>query len=483
MMPPFLQKRRNFVFLIVVGLALMTWINHNKSFDAHNREEGDNNSPHRGLEMIPSREVPFMPAPMNRGDTASEDCDELRATYFVSQMTLGVRPIVVYTFANLENQNLNSTGVCYPDRHDIPILHTKDEEKKEKYEAKMNQALRMRNGNLRDLPELYSLQNGRIGIWDCKHHYCKASAWNNETVMAEGRSPWVDPPKVYTTSRVIVGDAVAYAAWFDGIFGHYLDDHLPSIAYIKSQVPPETKFVLLDTKLARNVLSFLDPVFYERVVWVKEHEVIQVVDGQLYVTRSEEIPLFFGCCRHFDFLRYWLYQHHPTVPERRTVVYYTRKSSDTGHGRILDQDQEEQVVGIIRNAMVRYNRPEKDVVIFNGQNSWGATLSIEEQFHIFRSAKTIIGPHGAGLVGNMIWADPRPGRCNARVQVLEFIPGPDSTVVQPLFHSLFLRWRVWPIELHHILYTKESTKTRTFIDLDELRQALHVMWNDVKDKL
>eukprot|EP00540_Astrosyne_radiata_P003107 CAMPEP_0116837614 /NCGR_PEP_ID=MMETSP0418-20121206/8747_1 /TAXON_ID=1158023 /ORGANISM="Astrosyne radiata, Strain 13vi08-1A" /LENGTH=109 /DNA_ID=CAMNT_0004467509 /DNA_START=340 /DNA_END=666 /DNA_ORIENTATION=+ len=103
-------------------------------------------------------------------------------------------------------------------------------------------------------------------------------------------------------------------------------------------------------------------------------------------------------------------------------------------------------------------------------------MSVAEQFKIFRRAKTIIGPHGAGMLGNLLWVDPFPGSCSNRVQALEFIPGQESTQVQPLYHSMHMRWRNWPVDFHTILFSKDSTQETTKINLRDLDDALDSMW-------
>ena len=326
-----------------------------------------------------------------------------------------------------------------------------------------------------DLPQLKKITNATFAIWDSQRHYTEASAWTQDGSFVMEGPGWIEP-KSKKPTHVLIGNHVGYTTWFAGIFGHHYDDHLPSIAYLRTQVPKDYKFILLDTKLGRAVLKFLDPDFYQRVVWVQEHDVVLVL-GNLYVTRIHPTyPLMWGCNRPYDYLRAWIQEKKPDVPTERNVVFYSRASSDTTHGRVLDKQLEQQILQRIRNAMVKYNRPEKDIVVFTGQDENGKTLSVEEQFRIFRSAKTIIGPHGAGMLANLLWVDPRPMDCHNRVQALEFIPGEESTQVQPLYHSMHMRWRNWPVDFNVLLFTKQSTPKITRINLDDFDDALEGMW-------
>ena len=369
--------------------------------------------------------------------------------------------------------------MCIPPRDpELPTLHHPDPRTVSLFRHALYRQLALRNSETHDLPKIVPLSYGRFAVWDCRRHDCRASAWNENRVVRWGtKPPWIDPPPGTVVNRTVHGDHVGYTSWFEGNFGHYLDDHLPTIAYLKAQLPEETRFLLVDTPLSRNVMRFLDPSFYERITWIQQNEIVRVVRGRLLVTKSKEIPVYYGCCRHYDFLRHWIHNRLPSVPTRRTVVYYSRQSSDTIHGRVLDKQLETRVLRVIGESMRQHNLGNDELVVFTGQDKEGHTLSVAEQFAIFRAAHTLVGPHGAGFVGNMAWVDPLPMQCEKRVKVLEFIPGVDSTVVQPMFHSHYMRWRVWPVEFHNILYTGNSTKQKTFIDLDDLRSALNDMWS------
>ena len=334
-----------------------------------------------------------------------------------------------------------------------------------------------------DLPELHRLlHNPSFVIWDSRHHYTWASAWDENGLFIRGAG-WIDPQamKRNLTEPLppplqLEGNYVGFTMWFEGNFGHYLDDHLPSIAYLRTQVPTDTKFLLLDTPLARSTFQLLDEGFYRRIVWIQEQQPVQV-SGSLHVSVVHPgYPLMWGCQRPYDYLRHWIRQQLPRVPARRRVVFYSRGGQDTIHGRVLDPEQQQIVVAKIQQAMIDYQRPEQELVIFSGMDAQGNTLAQQEQYALFRSAKTIIGPHGAGILGNLIWVDPVPPTCHDRVQLLEFIPGADSTQVQPMYHSLHMRWRRWPVDFHAILYTRDSTPQVTRIDLGDFDTALHAMW-------
>ena len=213
-------------------------------------------------------------------------------------------------------------------------------------------------------------------------------------------------------------------------------DSLSTIAYLKSVVPETTQFLLVDPhpqETEKNVIAFLDPVFYKRIKWIERDQVFHI-KGSLTVAVPLAIPITLGCCGGWDPMRQWIAESHPDRPAEKRIVFYTRGgSSDQRHGRVVEANLEKEIIKHIEAAMVKYQRPEK-LFIFSGQEN-GKTMSIAKQFEIFRSASTIIGPHGSGLGGNFAWTNPFPTTCDERVQLLEFFPGQDSAQVHCLYCS------------------------------------------------
>lgn len=209
-----------------------------------------------------------------------------------------------------------------------------------------------------------------------------------------------------------------------------MHDHLPTIAYLRSVLHEETRFLLVDSPVTRNVIYQVDPAFYDRVKWIQEREVYHI-KGSFTVAMRLSYEITQGCCGAFDPLRQWLGEAHPHLPEKKTILYYQRNSPDATNGRVLESNHEQEVLQHIQNAMKRYNMDE-ELVIYNGIDpNTGTTMSIADQFKLFRSARTIIGPHGSGIGGNFAWTNPFPTTCAERTQLLEFIPGKDT----PQVHS------------------------------------------------
>lgn len=192
--------------------------------------------------------------------------------------------------------------------------------------------------------------------------------------------------------------------------------------------------LLVDNKTTRNVLSFIDPGFVkDQVEWINR-DVVYHIKGSLTVSVPLGIPAVMGCCGQFDPMRQWMAEKHEENPAKKHVVYYSRgMSTDTHHGRKLEAQHEKEVIAHIKAAIKKYGRNE-ELVIFTGQKD-GKTMPVVNQYAIFRTASTIIGPHGSGLGGNFVWTNPFPTTCEERTQLLEFIPGQDSAQVQALYGS------------------------------------------------
>jgi len=76
------------------------------------------------------------------------------------------------------------------------------------------------------------------------------------------------------------------------------------------------------------------------------------------------------------------------------MIFYSRNGGTTR--RVLDIDLEQQLISIITNAMQSRGQDKSDLILFNGKDENGNTMSIESQKKMFATADTVIGPHGSG---------------------------------------------------------------------------------------
>lgn len=416
----------------------------------------------------------------------------------------------------------------------LPTLHDMDPSKIVDYDKVMTDFLRSVNGYNYDFPEDFaSIPRQVDGSWvddkepgndgdprfftfsdsakylmldDEFEGFPRAVAWKGEasvpaeTTLRHHNKLWKEPTEAdeaRTVDRTVVGDHIAYVSWFTGNFGHFLHDHLPIIAWLIENVDPEVKFLLLDHPKHREILNIVDANFVEnRVVWVQRNELLQVT-GTLTVAATS---LPYRNLRPIESLGRWLHrsmpQHHQPTPTERTILYYTRGgSSDTEHGRVVEPQHEADILETIRRGMKKYNRPEK-LVVFNGQDSDGHTMSVAKQFELYRSATAVIGPHGSGLA-NIVWMDPsgtpptsdtqaEASACAHKPKILEFLLGPDSTQVHPpcstcegipFTRTYYILYSGIPwMDYHHLLYAPNSTEATTYIDLRALESGLDDLW-------
>jgi len=289
-----------------------------------------------------------------------------------------------------------------------------------------------------------------------------------------------------STSKTLVldsGEYVGYTGWFTGTcYGHFLTDQLPSIAYLRSQ-RPNAKLILMDTPMSRNIIEFIDPLLYETIVWTQKNQHVMIRGGTLSIYKPDHLPTVMGR-NLFRYFWDWMKEARPEVvpPERQLIVYYTRHNPIVTGGRQIERTLELQIIELIKLKMVHHGRKER-LYIYNGNDGNGDMLSVNAQFHIFRSATTAIGPHGTGLV-NAIWMKPFPETCAERPQMLEFTPGPDSIDVHSaLFNGHYTTLgRGFPmLDYNTVTYTAESTKDVVYVSLDDVALALDRMWGKPED--
>lgn len=305
------------------------------------------------------------------------------------------------------------------------------------------------------------------------------SIWNDEESFDCG-IPFIAPDRstIYDTYPMVDlpdGDYVTYTAHWPGNYGHHLHDHLPSIAYARHVMPESTKFILVKNEGDKKRLQFIDPVFEaERVVWADERTIYRVSTGSMSGLPS---PSTRHIIDRFNQLRNWVLPKPSFPTDQKTIIYYTRGGADTHHGRTMEPGHERHLLHLIREKMAQYGRKEH-LVIFDGSEN-GATMSLEHQFDLFRSASIAIGPHGSGLA-NILWL-PAADSCNRRSKVLEFLVQPSQTDIQVggsfktyMYLYGFPEW----VEYHHLYYTSDSTRDLLRVDLDLFVEALDDLFRD-----
>jgi len=103
------------------------------------------------------------------------------------------------------------------------------------------------------------------------------------------------------------------------------------------------------------------------------------------------------------YLLAWLRSLNPPGWEpskQRTVIYYSRVFPEAKLGRLLDAEHSDDVAKTIQKCLEKNGRDEK-LVIFDGtiagEDGERRSMTLLEQFSLFRSASMALGPHGTGL--------------------------------------------------------------------------------------
>lgn len=344
----------------------------------------------------------------------------------------------------------------------------------------------------RDLPAINCLKNGNYAIWSggCT---CNQSAWNeHKTIKGEG---WSDPFEIHAEdrenclyynehfwnnynskdlkknpkTRVLEGNYAGFHGWHSNNYSHILSDNLPLLAYLKKNLNESFKFLMLDNPVSRNIIKTLDKDFYNKIEWISLGEIISI-DGDLIVTTPDHHP----CIMAKNLMSYfldWISDSVTKPKERNNIIFYTRYQ--TTRWRVLNLENEKKIIESLKKFLID-NKIEGNLIIFSGKDEDGNTLPVEEQICIFKSAHTIIGPHGSGLV-NTIWSNFDE---SAPIKLLEFNPGPKeySSQVQAPFNGYHTVFRGLPMDYNIILYEPHSTARETFINLEDFNTAIKKMF-------
>jgi hypothetical protein len=344
----------------------------------------------------------------------------------------------------------------------------------------------------RDLPAIHYIKNGNYVIWSsgCS---CNQSAWNNDQII-QG-SGWSHPFEIKSEdkdtclyyneylwndyniknlkknpkTRVLEGNYVGFHAWHSNNYGHIIHDNLPLLAYIKTNVDESFKFLMFNNSVIQNLIKALDKDFYNRIEWIDVGEVVSVL-GNLVVLTPDHYP----CIMAKNLMSYlidWISSSLPKPAKRNNIIFYTRDK--TTKYRVLNLENEKYIIQSLKKFLID-NKIDGNLIIFSGKDEDGNTLSIEEQIRIFRSAHTVIGPHGTGLV-NVIWCD---FDIDAPIKLLEFCPGPVgySHQVQEEFNGYHTVLRGLPLDYNIILYEPQSTSAETFVNPCDFNEAIEKMF-------
>jgi capsular polysaccharide biosynthesis protein len=254
---------------------------------------------------------------------------------------------------------------------------------------------------------------------------------------------------------------------FAASYGHVFNDVLPAL--LAHEANPAFRHVLTAaTPLLEGLIALLE-LRFSRVRLLHDGEELYLDAGAVTVDNHQPYhrrdPALAAALKAE--VERTMARLHPRL-EARTLLYYSRSGSgDVHHQRAMEPANEAAILELLA-AHARAQGLE--LVIFNGQRD-GVTLPLAEQAALFRSARMVVGPHGAGLA-NLLWLNPQ-----AHCAICEFTSGsqamiwgryPFSKNFNTLYGGLigqFSRYALIP-------FTPASSVASTAIDLADLREFL-----------
>ena len=367
----------------------------------------------------------------------------------------------------------------------LPTFHGAPEGSKHDMDIHMARGIKYREkGSLQSFPggghvliHPYPLDGSvaKCSAWDVPSGKAMVDVGNNKN----GYSEWVVPPAPRRTPDLQVsGPHVFFHSWFPGNYGHFLVDHLPSIAWLREQVTADTKFLLYSDELSQKFMKWFDDTFYQRIVWIEVGQLVRVVDGDLMVLhrgyKNTHTTLISTFHRWSDSRSSVLLSGRKKLPD--TIVFHSRSGRNAFHGRVVDMEHEQTILKMIRHAMIKH-RTEK-LVIFNGFIN-GSAMTFQQQYELMQSASLLIGPHGTGMCNAVFMA--AGSSCANRPKMIEFTCGqnPQCTVHEgggSLRNAYYLLSTAPWLDYHQVDFDgKKSSDNATFIHLDSFEQALNVI--------
>lgn len=149
------------------------------------------------------------------------------------------------------------------------------------------------------------------------------------------------------------------------------------------------------------------------------------------------------------------------------LIYCTRNtSSDAKHGRMMNHENEKEIVDMLKNYCIKKNLI---FTMFNGQEN-GETMSHIKQLKLFNEARVVVGPHGSAMA-NVIYLNPENSP-----KICEFCSGTEVQVHGGIFnkHYNFLFGYLFEeiYKYYLIPFNKDSTPDVTSIDIVNLKNFL-----------
>lgn len=339
-------------------------------------------------------------------------------------------------------------------------------------------------------PTITCLNDASLVIWG-ERQYTRNSLWNHDHIVTG--TGWVHPTEInnldklcYTTpgckktgerdwesflktgnketlsTQTLNGNWVFFPAWQPDNYSHVITDNLPYLHYFLDQARElhgsDVKLMLPYGHPLKNIIG-LDYNLYKNTAWLHRNRKY-IINGSVTTTTPVRYPCVMYTKMQPSYVN-WLDKVLPPIDKIQNVVYYSR--SGAGHGRVIDPENEANIIDCIRQKMKEMKIPGK-LIIFTGSK-----ISVIDQINTFRSAHTIIGSHGTGIV-NYMWTC--SNNRTRPVNLLEFICDEQTKYIQHEFNGYHHVSPGAEVNWGHVIYTTSSTKYRTYVNVNHVDYAI-----------
>lgn len=339
-------------------------------------------------------------------------------------------------------------------------------------------------------PPITCMSNASLVVWG-NRQYTRNSIWNdNDIITGTG---WVHPHEINNldkqcfllpgckstgerdwnlyrdtgrkeidSTQTFNGNWLFFPAWQPDNYSHVITDNLPYLHYFLDQVRekhgPDVKLMLPHGHPLKNIIG-IDLELYKNTIWLRNNRKF-IINGNLITTTPIKYPCVMYTKMQPSYVN-WLDRVLPSVDKIENVIYYSR--TNAGHGRALAPENEAKIIDCIKHKMKEMKIPGK-LIIFTGNK-----VGVHEQINTFRSAHTIIGPHGTGIV-NYMWTCSNTRK--APVNLLEFICDDETSYIQHEYNGYHHVSPGANVNWGHVIYTALSTKYKTYVDVNHVGYAI-----------
>lgn len=199
-------------------------------------------------------------------------------------------------------------------------------------------------------------------------------------------------------------------------YGHIYTDVMPEICFTEELYPEYDCIITVVSQLMKSVIDFFGFKISDKIKVIDDADYIENFQHRLFF---KKLTILNHCVNsHFDKknnikkLKSIMNDLRP-IPkvDLPYLIYCSRNAKSAKHGRRLIQENEDQIIKILKEYAVENHL---QFHMLTGIESDGSATSLYKQYELFTNAKIVVGPHG-GVFSNLIFLD-----TNKKPDVIEF---------------------------------------------------------------